>query len=174
MTPKSFSPDGATLAVTAPGVNGRPDALAVRLDGSGVTLLAHDALDPVYSPDGGSVAFVRFHERRKNARGRGRVEATADLYVVHADGSHLTRLTHSPRLIERWPSWDPSGQRLAFTHFIGGVQWFSPRSIRPGNSLMQVNADGSCVTRVLSAPGQILYGSAWQPGPGREAGRIAC
>lgn len=173
MTPMSFSPDGAAIAVIAPGANGRPDALAVRLDGSGATLLAHDAQEAVYSPDGGSVAFVRFRERRKNGRGRRGLEATADLYVTHADGSHLRRLTHNPRLIERWPSWDPSGQRLAFTRFNGGGRW-SLYLPRPGNSLMQINADGSCATRVLSAPGQILYGSAWQPGPGREAGRIAC
>jgi hypothetical protein len=34
-----------------PGANGRPDALEVRLDGSGATLLVHDALDPAPGVD---------------------------------------------------------------------------------------------------------------------------
>jgi hypothetical protein len=43
-----------------------------------------------------------------------------------------------------------------------------------GDKVMVVNADGSCLTRILTDPEKILYGSAWQPGVGREAGPISC
>lgn len=40
--------------------------------------------------------------------------------------------------------------------------------------LMEINADGSCQTKVISMAGTYLLAPAWQPGPGREAGRIEC
>ncbi len=39
---------------------------------------------------------------------------------------------------------------------------------------MAINADGTCLTKVFSDPDLTLYGAAWQPGPGREAGPIVC
>ena len=64
-------------------------------------------------------------------------------------------------------SWDPSGQRLAFDRYRGDhYEW--------ANSILEINADGSCETEVLAKKRTIFYGAAWQPGPGREAGRIGC
>jgi Tol biopolymer transport system component len=72
-----------------------------------------------------------------------------------------------------WPSWDPSGQRIAFTRLgggsIGGLSY--PHE---GNAVMEINADGTCLTRLLSSGRGYSSGSSWQPGPGREAGAIAC
>ena len=39
---------------------------------------------------------------------------------------------------------------------------------------MEINADGSCPTRILSVPGVAFLSPAWQPGPGREADPISC
>jgi len=39
---------------------------------------------------------------------------------------------------------------------------------------MEINADGSCLTRVFSEPGIVVSGPAWQPGLGRGAGPILC
>jgi hypothetical protein len=39
---------------------------------------------------------------------------------------------------------------------------------------MQINADGTCPTKLLSSPRAKFFAPAWQPGSGREAGRIAC
>jgi hypothetical protein len=39
---------------------------------------------------------------------------------------------------------------------------------------MEVNADGSCPTKILSIPRTAVLNPIWQPGPGREAGPIAC
>jgi Tol biopolymer transport system component len=173
--PSSYSPDGSTLAVTAWPFNGstRPRAVAVRLDGSGSTLLAKNAVEPVYSPDGSRIAFVRVHTHVKHIpHRRKRTVIRKDLYVMRADGSGLTRLTRSPRLLEEWPSWDPSGKRIAFNSYRPG-----PGLLRlpTDTSVMQVNADGTCLTKVLASRfRESLGGAAWQPGPGRGAGPIEC
>jgi hypothetical protein len=39
---------------------------------------------------------------------------------------------------------------------------------------MAINADGTCLTQVLSDPETTLFGSTWQPGVGRAAGPISC
>jgi hypothetical protein len=39
---------------------------------------------------------------------------------------------------------------------------------------MQVNADGTCQTKVVSAKSTFFFVPTWQPGPGRGAGRIEC
>jgi nitrogen fixation protein FixH len=72
-----------------------------------------------------------------------------------------------------WPSWDPSGRRIAFTRLGGGG--FGGLSLpHQGNAVMEINADGTCLTRLLSIGRGSFSGSSWQPGPGREAGPIAC
>jgi Tol biopolymer transport system component len=124
--PSSFSPDGSTLAVTRDRRlrphRFRVEAAAVRLDGSGSTVLARNAGELVYSPGGAS--------------------------------------------------WDPSGQRLAYTQIpLGGGE---AHFLGIGDSIMEINADGTCPTKILSYPRVILYGATWQPGPGREAGPIFC
>jgi Tol biopolymer transport system component len=173
--PSSYSPDGSTLAVTAWPFNGstRARAVAVRLDGSGSTLLAKNAEEPVYSPDGSRIAFVRVHTHVKHLPDRRkRTIIRKDLYVMRVDGSGLTRLTRSPRLLEEWPSWDPSGKRIAFNSYRPG-----PGLLRlpTDTSVMQVNADGTCLTKVLASRfRESLGGAAWQPGPGRGAGPIEC
>jgi hypothetical protein len=43
-----------------------------------------------------------------------------------------------------------------------------------GDAVMEINADGSCPTKILSAPGVAFLSPVWQPGPGREAGPIVC
>jgi Tol biopolymer transport system component len=166
----SFSPDGSTLLATHEDRllrEAEPVALAV--DGSGSRRLLEDGSSPVYSPDGSRIALVR------RTRIFGEISGeSSDLYVVNADGTGVRRLTNTPASYEFAPSWDPSGERLAYVRFsaasLGGE--------RPGtgNGVMQINADGTCPTKAFSAPLTALFLSAptWQPGPGREAGRIEC
>jgi hypothetical protein len=172
--PSSYSPNGSILAVTASYFNGSTSAVAVRLDGSGSTLLAKNAVEPVYSPDGSRIAFVRVHTDVKHLpHRRKRTIVRKDLYVMRADGSGLTRLTRSPRLLEEWPSWDPSGERIAFNSYRPGP---GPLRLPSDTSVMQINADGTCLTKILTSRSrrQSLNGAAWQPGPGRGAGPIEC
>lgn len=169
--PSSFSPDGSTLAISR---NRRhhPSAVAIRLDGSGDAVLARNASEPVYSPDGTRLAMTTVGTRRRIERkGEALTYAPTELAVAAADGSGLTRLTRT-RNLELSPSWDPSGQRIAYALLT--VALGEANFLGAGDSIMEINGDGSCRTKVLSVPKVTLYGPTWQPGPGREAGPISC
>jgi Tol biopolymer transport system component len=174
--PSSFSPDGSTLAITRDqerkSGQSHSSAVALRLDGSGSTLLVDDAGGAVFSPDGTRIALITIGKRRTVESKRSKTTfSPTDLAVAAADGSGLTRLTHT-RNLELQPSWDPSGQRLAYTRFSAGLTESAVLGV--GDSIMEINPDGTCPTKVLSVPGSTLFGATWQPGPGREAGPIAC
>ena len=159
----SFSPDGSTLLATRLD-NRRTDKfepVAISLATGGATRLLVDGLLPVYSPDGSRVVLVR--------------ETTnegADLYIVGADGASIRRLTRTPDRDEFFASWDPSGERLVYMRFSSRDSESASEGI--GDALMQINADGTCNTKLLSERGVGFYVPAWQPGPGREVGRILC
>lgn len=178
--PSSFGPDGSTLAISRTlHRRNRPDlyfAVALRLDGSGSTFLARHAREPVYSPDGTKLALISIgRTRTRTIEDRdGKVTFTfteTDLGVANADGSGLTKLTHTG-VLEAQPSWDPSGQRLAYIQLRADGREASFLGF--GDSIMEINADGTCRTRILGYPRAALFGVTWQPGPGREAGPIAC
>jgi Tol biopolymer transport system component len=170
-TPSSFSPDGSTLAISREWRD-RRSAVAVRLDGAGETVLARNASAPVYSPDGARLALLTVGKERSIERGGERLTfSPTEVAVAAADGSGLTRLTRT-RNIELSPSWDPSGQRIAYTLITAALG--EDALLGAGDSIMEINADGSCRTKVLSVPKVSLFGATWQPGPGREAGPISC
>lgn len=164
----SFSPDGTTLLATVDSpLTLEPQPVALALDGSLLRRLADDGESPVYSPDGSKIALLR----RSDDFGGGEVE-DLDLYVLNANGTGMRRLSRTPGLPELFPSWDPSGERLAYVRLPrkrGDEAAFGYRS-----TLMQINADGSCATKVRSSQLTFYFAPAWQPGPGRGAGRIEC
>lgn len=175
--PTSFSPDGSALALARQhGERGRTDVVAWRMDGSGSTVLARNATDGVFSPDGSRLALIRMHQRAIGHLPRGGAgttiyETTTDLFVMSADGSGSRRITRTAAAFEIWPSWDPSGERLAFARFFGGSEL---GFLGFGDAIVEVNADGTCARKVLSGRGAAYYGPAWQPGASRGAGRIGC
>lgn len=176
-TPSSFSPDGKVLAVSLEDPR-RGDAVAITLASGQRTLLAREAEEPSYSPDGGRFAFVSYRDHNVNPEGGFDGPALeSELYVENVDGSGLTRITHTHDRQEGAPSWDPSGERLAYTQSTGD-DWFG---LGVTNVVMEVNSDGTCPTRVFGRPAKPrsrrfvgFYGPVWQPGLGREAGRVAC
>ncbi len=171
----SFSPDGTTLLVTRVDRerSGDPELVALHFDGRASGLLVGEGAFPVYSPDSSKIALFRQHSRSFKIKGAPselglrRVEENTELYTINADGSHLRRLTRTPHKDEYFASWDPSGERIAYSQFRRG-------KLESPNLIVQINADGTCQTKVLSQPGAIFLAPTWQPGPGREAGRIAC
>jgi dipeptidyl aminopeptidase/acylaminoacyl peptidase len=178
LTPTSFSPDGTKLAAErvilerGAGVAKKAEAVAVELGGGPTTVLARNAEEPVYSPDGSRVAFVRTSHGAPSKVSGNRPPARSDLFAMPVAGGKPAKLV-SVKGGLAWPSWDPSGQRIAFTRLGGGSIGGLPDP-HEGNAVMEINADGTCLTRLLSIGRGSLSGSSWQPGPGREAGPIAC
>jgi Tol biopolymer transport system component len=175
VVPTSFSPDGAVLALARTGGRRFPELVATHLDGSGSVVLARDATDGIFSPDGTGIAFLRLQDHSRAHRSHGgratvRVETTTDLFTAKSDGSEPRQLTDTPGKLEFWPSWDPSGSRLAFARFRGGFLG----ALGFGDSIVEMNADGTCPETVLASRNLAFYGATWQPGPGREAGPIVC
>jgi Tol biopolymer transport system component len=101
-------------------------------------------------------------------------EGTSELYVANADGTDAHRVTHTPKLEESAPSWDPSGARIAYLRSPGGMFGLLKGKV------VESNADGSCplaipTQRPRRKGGRLWFGEpSWQPGPGRGAGPISC
>lgn len=171
-SPSSFSPDGTSLALTQDRRK-RTVAVALSLVGKGWRVIARNAAEPVYSPDGSRVALLTAGRTRSVKDKEGTTTYTpTELAVADADGGELRRLTRTPRVLELQPSWDPSGERLAYSQVRVGAGEAGFFGI--GKPLMQVNADGTCRRPIFSIRGAILFGATWQPGPDREVGPISC
>jgi Tol biopolymer transport system component len=155
--PYSFSPDGPSLAITREGAKG--GVMSIDLRTRRVTMIASGAGEPAYSPDGSRIAYVR---------GSGK---STDIYVADADGRNAKRVT-ATAAFETSPTWDPSGQRLAYLRLA--PLKVEAAEIGLDDSVMEVNADGTCSTKVLSKRGTAFLSPRWQPGSGREARPISC
>jgi len=128
----AWSPDGRKLAFLNAGGCGQYcfNLYVLNSDGSGLRnptsklaagqgFGAQLASDPVWSPDGRKIAFVRLSK-------------PLGVYVVNADGSGMRNLTPKPVGAYAAPAWSPDGRRIAFV------------SERDGNSEVYVmNANGS-------------------------------
>jgi hypothetical protein len=176
VSPTSYSPDGSTLVLDRNrGGGDGPEVVFRDLTTQREQVFARNAEEAVFSPDGLRLALISYRDRLTVDTGDG-PEAVGELYVAGADGSGWRRLSRTEDRHEATPSWDPSGQRLAFTR-DSGPEWLSMGTT---NVVMTVNADGTCPTAVFGSPrtgkalGPGLYAPTWQPGPGREAGPIAC
>jgi len=111
----AWSPDGSVIAwadfVEDSRVYGRHARMLsfVEPDGTGlrteVASLPGDGLSLVWSPNGSQLAFWGTRDPEDD-------DFPAQIFVINADGSGLTQLTHEGD--NRWPSWSPDGSRIAF------------------------------------------------------------
>jgi Tol biopolymer transport system component len=138
-------------------------------DGSGQRLVAADASDAAFSPDGDRIAFVSERDRNGSLSYGETVTTAAELYVSDADGRHARRLTTTRDVNEANPSWSPDGTRIAFQRgrVIDNAQ---------GTSVWQANADGSCARVILDDPRlDVWYSSpVWKPLPSGGPGPLDC
>ena len=108
-------------------------------DGSDLIVVLRDSvLDPEWSPDGMRILFQRY-------------AGSFDLFVMNADGSDRTNLTHS-HAVDWSPTWSPDGTRIA---------WARSRSLFGFDDLFVMNADGSGVTRLTRTPKVDEYEPDW-------------
>jgi Tol biopolymer transport system component len=180
--PASVSPSGDELAFTrircVRYFSGcRSNAVAISTSTGTERLIAKRAMEPAYSPDGARIAFTGYGRHKPNIENE--LLPATDLYVFDAVVGTTRRLTRTKGLTEGHPSWDPSGQRLAFSR--GSSSGLLGQNLGASPRILEINADGSCETLLFrkavkdhSFFGKDFAFPAWQPGPGREAGRIAC
>lgn len=169
--PTSFSPDGGTLAMTKRPRGRRMEAVAMSLAAGTISVLQPEAFDPIYSPDGTALAFLRGSVRRFPSSEGPISLVIPNLFIARADGSEARNITRLRSAGVATPRWDPSGERLAYIQTdLSGTQVTSG----VGDTVMEINQDGTCPTTILSDPNISYSGTTWQPGPGRQAGRIAC
>ncbi len=140
ITPTSFSPDGSRLAAERETRKGR-DAVAIELGSGRTRTLARDAEEPMFSPDGSRVVFVRTGHGAPAYPGGNRPPAGSDLLVMPTAGGAPVKLARVKGGLA-WPSWDPSGQRIAFTR-LGGGSFGGYSDPHEGNAVMQINIDGT-------------------------------
>jgi Tol biopolymer transport system component len=151
----AWSPDGTRIAFVS--FRGSYKGIYVmNADGSGVTPLVTSFaqttvvyVKPVWSPDGSKIAygFLGISCFRICTL------ATANIYVMNADGSGRQNLTNNLVGINQAPVWSPDGGRIAFAR--------DPN--RDGNPEIYVmNADGSGVQNLTNSPGND-YGPVWRP-----------
>ena len=128
----------------------------VNADGSGQRNLTRNPAsdsDPVWSPDGRKITFVRNFE----------------IYVMNADGSGQTNLTRNPAH-DFAPAWSPDGQRIVFERRLARRQYGACPGCG-GATIFEVhvmNADGSGPRRLTRNAGQVHEGAIgarprWSP-----------
>jgi Tol biopolymer transport system component len=112
----ALSPDGTRIAYAARTGADAPFriVLATLGDGEARAITAPDTgslgdIDPRFSPDGRTLAFVRSVN-----------EVTKDVYRVPLEGGEPTRVTFDNRKINGL-AWSPDGERLLFTSTRSGV-----------------------------------------------------
>lgn len=138
-TEPAWSPDGRRIAFASNRDSASYSQIYVmNADGTGIVRLTNSPttdVEPSWSPDSTRIAFVRFA-----VGGTGTVVAPAgDIYVMNADGSGVTNLTHNPAYSGN-PVWSHDGLKILFA---------SNRD--DGHlSLYVMNADGSCPIRLTN------------------------
>ena len=137
----SWSPDGTQLAIAAKTERGGFAIEVVDLaSGRSARLSAGDGNDgrPMFSPDGRLIAF--------NSNRDGIYE----VYVMHADGSDVRRLT---TMGESWgAAWSPDGRQLAYNSDATGHQ-----------EIYVMNADGTGVRQVTHVADGWSTEPSWSP-----------
>lgn len=107
--------------------------------------------NPAWSPDGRRIAFVS---------DRSAYDFTADVYVATPDGALVTQLTNSMGFgsssgLFYQPAWSPNGNRFAVIFCRAAFETCD------SSTLALMNADGSALTRLITASGFVK--PTWSP-----------
>lgn len=144
-----WSPDGTQVALTARW-DGDYEIYVMNADGTGLIQLTFNTAPdsgPAWSPDGKQIAFNSQRDPVPDHEG-----PPPEIYVMDADGSRQTRLTHDG-ISDYGPVWSPDGTKIVFSSFYYSY---------PTVLLNIMNADGSDQTVLVDAVGHDSY-PEWSP-----------
>ena len=141
-----WSPEAGRIVFTRYRVRGQeaaaPKIWTVDPDGMNLIQLTrgpHPDFLPAWSADGTKIAFTReFH-------------GSAEIFLMNADGSGVTQLTHERASHEEHPTWSSDGRRIAYRSAGESDQ-----------DLLVMNVDGSNATRLTDGPFE-ASDPAWSP-----------
>src|SRR4051794_14235746 len=102
-----------------------------------ITSGAYDSGWPVWSPDGTRLVF---NSTRDDTQGSGSI---SDIFVMNADGSGVTKLTHSLGWSQE-PAWSPTAEWIGFQSDMG--------SYPDLQGVYVIHPDGTGLRRVTSLP----------------------
>lgn len=155
----SFSPDGVWVVFTRCQNNPNGNGCAIyriRTDGGGLSPVTDFQLEvsdwePVYSPDGMTIAFDSFS----------RDGLIVAIWLMNADGSDIHPLT-PPELVGVNPQWSRDGEKIVFRSHFANPQ---------NNDIWVINRDGSGLRRLTGSPSSDLdipvayynEGPSWSP-----------
>jgi Tol biopolymer transport system component len=132
-----ISADGKKIACTALQLANNLSAIPVapgsgEAKGSPVVLTQdtnYRKLLPAFSPDGRKIAYVLV-----------RIGTNNDIWVMDADGKNPTQLTTDPH-DNRWPSWFPEGDRIAYHSVRQGRQMMRAINLQTGRDQLLFELD---------------------------------
>jgi Tol biopolymer transport system component len=123
-------------------------------DGTGLVQLTFTGIssDPRWSPDGTRISFG------SDRLGGGKV----NLFIMDADGGHVTQLTHFGPPAEAGDSnWSPDGAKIAFEHDINGHRQSDPSAFA---QIWTINASGTDPASTGIQCSGVGASPGWRPG----------
>lgn len=152
----TWSPDGKRMAYCSRNADGEWEIWIVNLDTSQLTRLG-PGLYPRWSPKDERIAFQR---------PRNRCGTWYGVYIVDTTGNNVTELVAPPGWGAINPTWDPSGEWIAFASVNKSTAARAEMRIDRGDDIWIVRADGTMPTQVTCDDA-----AEWDPCWGRD-GRI--
>jgi TolB protein len=134
------SPDGTKIAFSSTDRSGG-GIFVMNPDGTAITKVVADAMDPSWSPDGKKLAFMR--DDNENA----------EVFVVNVNGTGEINLTNNAAW-DAAPAWSPDGKKIAFES--------GRDSPKDDIDIYVMNADGTNPVQLAHDPA-FDHAPAWSP-----------